>query len=144
MKRLLAATAAALVLVATVATPVFAQDKNCDDFDSQAEAQRYFRDNGGSPTNNVDGLDANGNGVACENNTDFSDPARDEEPAGMGGNGGGGGGGDNGGGGGDTEMPETDTVSVEQGSGSPVGLAIAGVFGLIAVALFSRKQPARR
>lgn len=42
------------------------QDKNCDDFATQAEAQAYFEANGGSATNNVDGLDRNRDGVACE------------------------------------------------------------------------------
>lgn len=41
-------------------------DYNCSDFSTQAEAQAYFEGQGGSPTNNVDGLDANGDGVACE------------------------------------------------------------------------------
>jgi hypothetical protein len=41
-------------------------DRDCADFDSQAEAQRYFLRDGGSPQRNVDHLDLNGNGVACE------------------------------------------------------------------------------
>lgn len=40
-------------------------DKDCSDFSTQAEAQRYFESQGGSPTNNVDRLDANGDGIAC-------------------------------------------------------------------------------
>ncbi len=40
---------------------------NCIDFPSQDEAQRYFKAQGGSKTNNVDNLDENGDGIACEN-----------------------------------------------------------------------------
>ena len=39
---------------------------NCDDFDTQEEAQDYFTDEGGNDRNNVDGLDDDGDGVACE------------------------------------------------------------------------------
>lgn len=42
------------------------KDKNCSDFATQAEAQAYFVANGGGPTNNVDGLDRDHNGQACE------------------------------------------------------------------------------
>jgi hypothetical protein len=50
------------------ATPPAAADLNCPDFASQAAAQKYFDDHGGSPTNNVDGLDGDHDGVACESN----------------------------------------------------------------------------
>ena len=40
--------------------------KSCKDFASQAEAQAYFDAHGGSPVNNVDNLDHNRNGIACE------------------------------------------------------------------------------
>jgi hypothetical protein len=72
----------ALALLALLAVPALAQeDMNCPDFDSQAEAQQYFEANGGSPTNNVDGLDRDNDGVACEDTTGYPDPARDETPA---------------------------------------------------------------
>ena len=45
-----------------------AADKNCGDFPSQAAAQAYFASIGGSATNNADDLDANHNGIACEDN----------------------------------------------------------------------------
>jgi micrococcal nuclease len=49
------------------ATPVYSGgDKDCSDFSSQAEAQRYFEAKGGSPSNNVDGLDRDHDGIACE------------------------------------------------------------------------------
>lgn len=41
-------------------------DRNCDDFESHAEAQAYFESKGGSPSNNVDYLDGDRDGVACE------------------------------------------------------------------------------
>ena len=43
-----------------------AATKNCSDFNSQAEAQSYFDKLGGSKTNNVDSLDADHDGIACE------------------------------------------------------------------------------
>lgn len=43
------------------------EDKDCVDFNSQAEAQAYFESKGGSPSKNVDRLDADHDGVACEN-----------------------------------------------------------------------------
>jgi hypothetical protein len=41
-------------------------DHDCADFDSQGAAQQYFVLEGGSARNNVDHLDPNHNGVACE------------------------------------------------------------------------------
>lgn len=43
-----------------------AENRSCTDFRSQQEAQRYFEENGGTETRNVDGLDADGDGQACE------------------------------------------------------------------------------
>ena len=40
--------------------------KSCKDFASQAEAQAYFEAHGGNAQNNVDNLDHNHNGIACE------------------------------------------------------------------------------
>lgn len=45
-----------------------AAGKNCMDFPTQSAAQSYFDANGGSATNNVDGLDRDHDGVACEGN----------------------------------------------------------------------------
>ncbi len=75
----------ALALLALYAVPVAAQDvdRHCPYFESQAAAQQYFRENGGSPTNNVDDLDRNNNGVACEADlTIYGNPATDLKPAG--------------------------------------------------------------
>ncbi len=41
-------------------------DKDCKDFSSHAEAQSYFESKGGSPSNNVDDLDRDNDGIACE------------------------------------------------------------------------------
>lgn len=41
-------------------------DRDCSDFPTQGEAQQYFVLDGGSAQMNVDHLDPNHNGVACE------------------------------------------------------------------------------
>lgn len=41
-------------------------DKDCKDFSSQNAAQAFFTSHGGSSTNNVDGLDHDHDGQACE------------------------------------------------------------------------------
>lgn len=43
-----------------------AGDRDCADFDTQQEAQEYFEEQGGGPDNNVDQLDEDGDGLACE------------------------------------------------------------------------------
>jgi hypothetical protein len=43
-----------------------AADKDCADFATQAQAQAFFDSKGGSPTNNVDNLDGEGDGIACK------------------------------------------------------------------------------
>jgi len=85
-------------------------------FSSQAEAQTYFEANGGSPTNNVDNLDADHDGQACE---DF-----DYGATGGGGTGGGGTGGDDG------ELPFTGPNDTLLPAGTALlvaGLALVGV-----------------
>jgi hypothetical protein len=49
-----------------IGTPAFATDKDCKDFDTHSEAQKYFEAHGGSATNNFDDLDADHDGIACE------------------------------------------------------------------------------
>lgn len=41
-------------------------DRDCSDFATQEDAQAFFDRNGGSPSNNVSGLDNDGDGIACE------------------------------------------------------------------------------
>ena len=43
-------------------------DKNCSDFANQRDAQQYFDSHGGSPSNNVDDLDRDHDGTACDSN----------------------------------------------------------------------------
>ena len=58
--------AALLTLAIPQAAWAQSSDKDCADFDTQREAQAYFESIGGSPSNNADRLDADGDGVACE------------------------------------------------------------------------------
>lgn len=48
------------------ATDTSSRDKDCSDFATQEESQSYFESKGGSPTNNVDRLDSDHDGSACE------------------------------------------------------------------------------
>lgn len=41
-------------------------DRDCEDFDTQDEAQTYFESQNGDATHNVDNLDPDGDGKACE------------------------------------------------------------------------------
>jgi LPXTG-motif cell wall-anchored protein len=66
VRRLPLVLAVSAALLALAATPAFAADKDCKDFSSQAAAQAYFEAHGGSPSNNVDNLDADHDGQACE------------------------------------------------------------------------------
>lgn len=102
-------------------------DRDCPSFDSQAQAQRFFDRHGGSPSNNVDNLDADNDGIPCEG-----------LPAGGGGNGpddprgpdpddpew-------------DPEMPDSSTASVSTGATLPMLLT---VFGLSTFALMLRRR----
>jgi hypothetical protein len=118
MRRMTFLLITALVLALSAAPAALAQDrdKDCADFSSQAEAQTYFEANGGSPTNNVDNLDADHDGQACE---DF-----DYGATGGGGTGGGGTGGDDG------ELPFTGPNDTLLPTGTALlvaGLALVGV-----------------
>jgi hypothetical protein len=50
-------------------------DRDCADFSTQEEAQDYFEDQGGSASNNVDNLDADSDGIACESLPSSSAPS---------------------------------------------------------------------
>jgi hypothetical protein len=113
---------AALVLALSAAPAALAQDgdKDCADFASQAEAQAYFEANGGSPTNNVDNLDADHDGQACES-VDYGDGTGGGDTGGDGT-----GGGDTGGG----ALPFTGPNDTLLPAGTAVllaGLALLGV-----------------
>jgi len=64
-------------------------DKDCGDFNTQAQAQNFFLDHGG-PQSDPHQLDADGDGIACESNPC---PCSTSQGGGGGGNGNGGGGG---------------------------------------------------
>src|SRR5687767_1310497 len=72
MRRRFVVTLLAGLIALVLVVPAGAQEDvyDCADFLSQAEAQRYFFDHGGAPKNNVDRLDSDGDGWACE----FNDP----------------------------------------------------------------------
>jgi hypothetical protein len=53
--------------------PKPAGDKDCPDFATPQQAQQYFESIGGSATNDADRLDANHNGIACEDFFDDGD-----------------------------------------------------------------------
>jgi hypothetical protein len=83
---LVAATALASAHSRNAGAPrATAADANCSDFGDQAAAQRYFDAHGGSPSNDVDGLDGDHDGIACESN-----PCPCAKPGSTGGGGGGG------------------------------------------------------
>jgi hypothetical protein len=52
-------------------------DRDCPDFATQQDAQRYFESIGGSATNDADRLDENHNGIACEDSFDDGDDHAD-------------------------------------------------------------------
>jgi hypothetical protein len=116
MRRTALLLIAALALALSAAPAALAQaDKDCADFSSQAAAQAYFEANGGSPTNNVDNLDADHDGQACEA-FDYG--------GGGGGTGGGGTGGDDG------NLPFTGPNDTLLPAGTALllaGLALVGV-----------------
>jgi len=58
-------TLTALVALAIPAAPASAGDKDCSDFDTWNQAQRFYKNNGG-PRYNPHRLDADRDGVACE------------------------------------------------------------------------------
>lgn len=64
---LIAGALLVLFLVQTAASRAESgDDRNCPDFATQADAQAHFEAAGGSPSNNVDRLDADQDGIACE------------------------------------------------------------------------------
>ncbi len=65
--RLSLAAATLIALIFSTSLSAQGPDRDCPEFASQEEAQRYFEARGGSPTNNADNSDADGDGTACEN-----------------------------------------------------------------------------
>lgn len=117
--------------MAFMALPAFANhsgDRNCDDFDSHAQAQAFFERHGGSESANVDGLDGDSDGQACEdheysgggNNDDGDDD--NAPPADDGGSPG--------------DMPDTATPS---GTAPILPLMLVGVFGASVLLLYRKR-----
>jgi hypothetical protein len=94
-------------------------DRDCVDFATQDEAQEFFDRHGGSSSNDVDNLDADGDGIACEGRAPGDAPV---------------GGIDTGAGG----------TAAAPGGGSPLPVALGGAgIGLLVVLLASslRRRP---
>lgn len=68
MRAAVAGVSAALALSLAVAPAAGAKDKDCDDFKSQRQAQKFFKKH--NPREDPHGLDADGDGKACED-TDY-------------------------------------------------------------------------
>ncbi|HEX2158448.1 MAG TPA: excalibur calcium-binding domain-containing protein [Actinomycetes bacterium] len=119
MRRTIVLLTAAVVL-ALWATPASAQDdQNCADFPSQAAAQAHLRQDPSDP----DRLDADDDGLACENYLNYPEgSARDETPVGTAT-----GGGDTGGGNGDLPFTGPNDTLL------PAGTVLLAL-GLLAVA----------
>ncbi|MEX2105388.1 MAG: excalibur calcium-binding domain-containing protein [Solirubrobacterales bacterium] len=65
-RRLVASTLAFALLAAGVAAqPAAAYDRDCSDFKTQKQAQRFYKKHGG-PKRDPHRLDADRDGVACE------------------------------------------------------------------------------
>ena len=85
MRRILMAMATALVLLLGLTMSAGAQadlgndgvDMDCADFPEQNAAQGYFESDGGSADRNVDRLDADGDGIACEANDQLAEDTSD-------------------------------------------------------------------
>lgn len=63
---LLGLFAGALLVLCFVQSAMTRDDRDCPDFATKADAQAYFDERGGSPGNDVDRLDADHDGIACE------------------------------------------------------------------------------
>ncbi len=81
MYRLVAVAATAVALALPSAAP--AADKDCSDFNSWRAAQKFFKKHGG-PRYDPHRLDADNDGVACENYQGYPEGSpRDETPVGA-------------------------------------------------------------
>ncbi len=134
MKRLISATLTALALVVLMAMPTLGTHRNCPEFDTHAQAQRYFE----NANHETSDLDADNDGDACEGLPGYK--------SGGNGNGNGDDEGDNGGDDGDDDgngadpgdMPDSSTTSP---AGAPLPLLLSafglGTFGLMLRRRFS-------
>ena len=65
LPRLMLALLVAVSILAVPVSPAYA-DKNCSDFKTHKQAQKWFKKHGGNRHNNVAGLDRDHDGKACE------------------------------------------------------------------------------
>lgn len=76
MRRVVYLCALCALFMLAFTPAAFAQaDKDCSDFATQPQAQAYFTSHGGSASNNFDNLDADHDGIACEDLPGGSAPA---------------------------------------------------------------------
>jgi hypothetical protein len=57
---------AAAFVVGAFGSVAHSRDYDCSDFKTQHQAQKFFKKHGGSRHNNFDDLDADHDGIACE------------------------------------------------------------------------------
>ena len=67
MRRLIVTGLAIAGLLGISAQPALAGDKDCSDFPTQRAAQKFFKKHGG-PKRDPHRLDADHDGIACEDN----------------------------------------------------------------------------
>jgi LPXTG-motif cell wall-anchored protein len=79
MKKLVSLLATFLLLFGFTNVGYAADDKNCDDFSSQEEAQNYYESN--DPDADPSGLDRDNDGEACETYSYSGSDSSDEEAA---------------------------------------------------------------
>jgi hypothetical protein len=65
VRRLIATGLVFAGLLGVAAQPAIAVDKDCSDFKTWKQAQKYFKAHGG-PQHDPDRLDADNDGIACE------------------------------------------------------------------------------
>jgi Excalibur calcium-binding domain len=68
MPAVLVAIGAAVAFGGAGVASAYEADRDCSDFSTQAAAQMFFIEHGGSASNNFDDLDADHDGIACESN----------------------------------------------------------------------------
>ena len=66
MRRLIVTALAITGLLGIAAQPAAARDKDCSDFPTQKAAQKWFKHH--NPKADPSGLDADHDGIACEDN----------------------------------------------------------------------------
>lgn len=113
--------------IARASSPVLA-DMDCADFASHEAAQAYFNANGGSAFNNVDNLDADHDGIACESRPRSYQSSSSSSSSGSA-----------------SRAITPPAATSESGSGFPwgiFGLGAAGVGGAYVFAQTRKKRPA--